>query len=342
MKQVVILKNGGPEVLEIRESHDPEPGAKEVKIRVNASGINFADLLARRGIYPSAPKKPCVVGFEVSGVIESIGADVDGSMLGKEVIAMTRFGGYSDVVVAPVTRTFEKPRSMSFEEAAAFPVVYLTAYQLLVIMGGLKKHETLLIHNAGGGVGLAALEIAKHIGAKTIGTASSHKHDFLRKKGLDFAIDYRHQDWLKEVKKLTGERGVELIIDPIGGKHLNKSYQALRRTGRLGSFGISLATRTRRSAKLNLIRAVIQTKKYSPIRLMNANKAIFGVNIGHLWQEEERVRGWLQDLLRGVEEGWVNPHVDRSFPFEKAGEAHAHIENRMNIGKVILISGTES
>jgi NADPH:quinone reductase-like Zn-dependent oxidoreductase len=337
MKQVVILKNGGPEVLQVQEKSDPEPGEQEVKIRVKASGINFADLLVRRGIYPSAPKKPCVVGFEVSGVIESLGQNVDSSWLGKEVIAMTRFGGYSDVVVAPVARTFEKPPSLSFEQAAAFPVTYLTAYQLLVVMGALKKHETILIHNAGGGVGLAALDFAKHIGAKTLGTASSHKHEFLQKKGLDFAIDYTNRDWLEEVKKITDGRGVELIIDSIGGKHLDKSYQALRRTGRLGSFGISLATRTKRSAKLNLIKAVLQTKKYSPVRLMNANKGVFGVNIGHLWNEEERVRGWLMDIIQGVEEGWLNPHVDKIFPFSQAGEAHMYIENRRNIGKVVLV-----
>jgi NADPH:quinone reductase-like Zn-dependent oxidoreductase len=204
-------------------------------------------------------------------------------------------------------------------------------------MGGLKRSETILIHNAGGGVGLAALEISRHIGAKTIGTASSHKHDFLREKGLDHAIDYRHTDWLAEVKKITEGRGVELIIDPIGGKHLSLSYQALRRTGRLGTFGISLATRTKRSAKLNLIRAVFQTKKISPVRLMNANKGLFGVNISHLWHEEDRVRGWLLEILKGVGEGWVTPWVDRSFPFVEAAEAHTYIEDRKNIGKVILV-----
>jgi NADPH:quinone reductase-like Zn-dependent oxidoreductase len=337
MKQVVTLKNGGAEVLQIQEKADPLPGTDEVKIRVKASGINFADILARRGIYPSAPKKPCVVGFEVSGIVESLGEHVDPSLLGREVFAMTRFGGYSDVVVVPVSRTFEKPLSLSFEQAAAFPVNYLTAYQLLVVMGALKKHETILIHNVGGGVGLAALDIAKHIGAKTLGTASSHKHEFLFKRGLDQVIDYTVQDWLPEVKKITEGRGVELIIDSMGGKHLHKCYQALRRTGRLGSFGISLASRTNRSAKLNLIKAVFQTKKYSPVRLMNANKGIFGVNISHLWNEEEKVHGWLMEILKGIEEGWVKPHVDKTFSFERAAEAHRYIEDRKNIGKVILV-----
>lgn len=337
MKQVVITKNGGPEVLQVQKKADPVPGPLQVKIRVRASGINFADLLARRGIYPSAPKKPCVVGFEVSGVIESAGDGVDAPWLGKEVIAITRFGGYSDAVIVPFSRVFEKPRSLSFEQAASFSIAYLTAYQLLVVMGGLKNYETLLIHNAGGGVGLAALNIAKHLGSKTIGTASSHKHEFLRKRGLDDVIDYTRQDWTSEVKKLTDGKGVELIIDSIGGRHLHKNYQALRRTGRLGTFGISLAASTNRSAKLNLIKAVLQTRRYSPIRLMNANKGIFGVNLGHLWAEEDRVHGWMEEIHKGIEEGWVNPHVDKSFPFERAAEAHAYIENRKNIGRVVLV-----
>jgi NADPH:quinone reductase-like Zn-dependent oxidoreductase len=337
MKQIVFTRAGGPEVLQVQERKDPEPGKGQVKIRVRASGINFADLLARRGIYPEAPKKPCVVGFEVAGVVESLGEGVDPSLLGKEVFAVPWFGGYADVVVVPVFQTFIKPEALGFEQAAAFPVAYLTAYALTVAMGALQKTESVLIHNAGGGVGLAALDIAKHIGAQTIGTASTHKHDFLKKKGLDYAIDYTRQDWLEEVKRITNGRGVELVIDPIGGKNLKKSYRALRRTGRLGTFGISLATRAQRSAKLNLIRAVLQTPKFSPIRLMNANKGIFGVHVGHLWDEADKVRAWAKRLLKGIEEGWVNPHVDRTFLFEEAAEAHRYIEERKNMGKVILV-----
>jgi NADPH:quinone reductase-like Zn-dependent oxidoreductase len=337
MQQVVITKSGGPEVLQVQGKKDPEPKNNQAKIRVKAVGINFADILARKGIYPDAPKKPCVVGFEVAGLVESVGENVNPSLSGKKVIALTRFGGYSDAVVIPASHLFIKPERLTFEQAAAIPVNYLTAYQLLVVMGALKKSETVLIHNVGGGVGLAALEIAKHIGAKTFGTASAHKHEFLLAKGLDFAIDYTSQDWLEEVRGKTQGRGVELVIDPIGGKHLKKSYLALRRTGRLGTFGISLATRTKRSAKLNLIKAVLQTPKYNPVRLMNANKGVFGVHVGHLWGEKDKVRSWMAAILKGVEEGWVNPHVDNTFPFEKAAEAHIYIENRKNIGKVILV-----
>ena len=196
MRQIVMTKTGDAGVLKIREVDEPRPGKGDVKINVKAAGVNFADIMARKGIYPDAPKKPCVVGYEVSGLIESVGEDVEASMVEDPVIAATRFGGYSEKVITPVSYVFKKPELLSFEEGAAVPVNYMTAYQLLVVMGGLKKEERLLIHNAGSGVGLAALDLAKHIGAIPFGTARGHKHDFLRQRGLKYAIDYRKKEWL--------------------------------------------------------------------------------------------------------------------------------------------------
>lgn len=338
IRQVEMTKSGGVEVLKIRETKDPPLHRGEVKIAVKAAGVNFADIMARKGIYPDAPKKPCVVGYEVSGVIDSVGDDIDSTLVGKHIIALIRFGGYSEMVVVPVSQVFEMPESLSFEEGAAIPVNYLTAYQLLIVMGALKQGETVLIHNVGGGVGLAALDIAKHIGSITFGTASAGKHRFLEERGLDYAIDYRTQDWLNEIRRLSKDKGVDLIIDPIGGKNTRKSYRALSRTGRMGLFGLSAATQTRFSAKLSLIKTVLQMPRFHPVRLMNANKGIFGVNIGHMWGNEEKMRPWMSEILKGVDEGWIRPHVDRTFPLEKAAEAHLYIERRQNKGKVILIS----
>ena len=196
----------------------------EIRIRVKASGVNFADILARQGLYPDSPKIPCVVGYEVSGTVDDRGPGVDQSWLGKDVFALTRFGGYSDVVVVPEKQTFPKPASLSYDQAAAIPVNYLTAWQLLVVMGSLKPEETVLVHNAGGGVGLAAIDIARHIGATIYGTASSGKHAFLRRRGLHEAIDYRRKDWTVELDRLTKGKGVALITDPLGGNHWKKSY----------------------------------------------------------------------------------------------------------------------
>jgi NADPH:quinone reductase-like Zn-dependent oxidoreductase len=337
MRQIVTTRNGGFEVLKIQEKPDLRPGNGEVVIRVKAAGLNFADILARQGLYPDAPKKPCVMGYEVAGVVEALGDGVDRSLTGKAVVAMTRFNGQSEQVAVQSTQMFAKPEALSFEQAAAIPVNYLTAYALLAVMGSLQPGEAVLIHNAGGGVGLAALDIAKRLKATTYGTASSSKHEFLRARGLDHAIDYRNQDWLPALMKLTGGRGVELVIDPIGGGHWKKSYQALRSTGRLGMFGVSTASATGWKGKWGLAKVAWQTPWFHPFGIINKNKGVFGLNLGHMWHEREKVAEWMRALLEGVSEGWVRPHVDRAFPFDQAGEAHAYIEARKNIGKVVLV-----
>lgn len=337
MKQIFITAAGGPEKLQLREAPDPAPAAGELRVRVKASGINFADILARKGLYPDAPKLPCVVGYEVSGTVEAVGAGVDASWIGKDVFGMTRFGGYSDVVCVPQGHLFEKPASLSHEQAAAIPVNYLTAWQLLVVMGSLSSDETVLIHNAGGGVGLAAIDIARHLGATAYGTASPGKHAFLRERGLHEAIDYRGKDWSVEVARLTGGRGVELIIDPLGGAHWKKSWKALRSTGRLGMFGISTATESKLPGPLRLLSIGLNLPLFNPVSLMNDNKSAFGVNMGHLWHETAKIRSWMEVLLQGVAAGWVRPYVDKSFRFEQAAEAQAYIENRGNTGKVVLV-----
>jgi len=337
MRQIVTSKNGGIEALRVEEHSDPVPAKGEARIRVRAAGLNFADILARQGLYPDAPPKPCVMGYEVAGIVDQLGAEVNPELEGKSVVALTRFRGQSELVSVKASQMFEKPESLTFEQAAAIPVNYLTAYALIVVMGSLHEGESILIHNAGGGVGLAALDIAKQIGATTFGTASPSKHDFLRERGLDHPIDYRHQDWLPVLQSLTNGHGVELVLDPIGGANARKSYRALRSTGRLGMFGISTASANGLKGKLGLLRVVWQTPWFHPFGLMNKNRAVFGVNLGHMWHEPEMVAIWMRDILRGVAEGWIRPYVDRTFSFDEVGDAHAYIEARKNIGKVVLI-----
>jgi len=337
MRQVVTTTTGDVDVLKVQEKPDPRPGPGEVLIRVKAAGLNFADILSRQGLYPDSPPKPCVMGYEVSGVIEGAGDGVENEWIGKAVVAMTRFGGQSDLVVVNATQLFEKPQKLSFEEAAAIPVNYLTSYALIVVMGSLHEGESILIHNAGGGVGLAALEIAKKIGALTFGTASPSKHQFLTERGLDHAIDYRGQDWLPILKDLTQGRGVDLILDPIGGAHWKKSYAALRHTGRLGMFGVSTASANGLTGKLKLVKAALQMPLFHPLGMLNKNRGVFGLNLGHMWHEPDKVRVWMEEILKGVDEGWIKPHVDRSFTFDQAGEAHKYLEQRKNIGKVMLV-----
>ena len=337
MRAIVTTSNGNVPVMKVEERPDPRPETGQVLVRVKAAGLNFADILARQGLYPDGPPKPCVMGYEVSGIVEAVGDNVEQNLIGKAVIAMTRFGGQAELVAVPATQVFAKPDELTFEQAAAIPVNYLTAWALLVAMGGLKKDEAVLIHNAGGGVGLAALDIAKQIGAKTFGTASTGKHEFLRARGLDHAIDYRTQDWLPVLKDLTNGRGVELVIDPLGGPSWKKSYQALRTTGRMGVFGMSVASASGIKGKIRALKAILSMPRFNPIGLMNRNKGVFGLNLGHMWGEGEKVAAWTSEIMRGVAEGWIRPHVDSAFRFDQIADAHTYIESRKNIGKVVLV-----
>lgn len=337
MRQIVNTASGGVEVLQVQEAPEPKPGKGEVVVKVKAAGLNFADILARQGLYPDGPKKPCVMGYEVAGLIAAVGADVDQQLLGRPVVAMTHFRGQAESVAVAASQLFDKPEALSFEGAAAIPVNYLTAYALLEVMGSLHAGESVLIHNAGGGVGLAAIDVAKKIGATTYGTASPGKHEFLRARGLDHPIDYRNQDWLPVLMQLTSNRGVDLVIDPIGGSNWKKSYAALRHTGRLGMFGVSTASANGLKGKLKMIKAAAQMPRFHPIGLLNKNRGVFGLNLGHMWHEPEKVANWMTAILDGVDEGWVRPHVDKVFSFAQAGDAHSYLESRKNIGKVILV-----
>jgi synaptic vesicle membrane protein VAT-1 len=338
MREVWITKTGGPEVLQVKEAPDPNPQAGEIRIRVERTGINFADIMARLGLYPDAPKLPAVVGYEVSGYVDAAGADVSEFKEGDAVVAFTRFGGYSDTVVVPEVQALFKPPGLSFDQAAAIPVNYITAYQMLVASGQVRAGEKVLIHQAAGGVGLAALDLCQIFGAETYGTASAGKHEFLKERGLHHAIDYRNEDFEEAIRRLTNGRGVNLALDPIGGDSWRKSWNSLGPTGRLIMFGFSsMASGEERSLRA-VIQGLLQTPwfKFNPMNLMNVNKGVVGVNVGHLWHEVEMLKGWMKEILSWAIEGKLRPHVDRVFSFEEAGAAHQYIQDRKNIGKVLL------
>ncbi len=338
MQQIWIPRAGEPEVLELREAPDPEPACGEIRVRVAAAGINFADIMGRLGIYPDLPPLPVVVGYEVSGIVDAVGDGVDEHWIGRQVLGLCRFGGYSDVICLPQIQVHPLPEGMSLEQAAALPVNYLTAYQLIEVMGALKGHETVLIHSVGGGVGIAATQLAKRIGARVIGTASAGKHAQLKALGVDECIDYRTEDFAQRVSALTDGRGVELILDAVGGDSFNKGFQSLAPTGRLGMFGMSSAATGKSRSMLSVLKAVTAMPffAFNPIRLMDQNKAVFGVNMGHLWGEAEMVNRWMSQLLDYYRAGEIDPHVHRSFAFTEAAAAHRFIQDRKNFGKVLL------
>jgi NADPH:quinone reductase-like Zn-dependent oxidoreductase len=336
MRQIWITKAGPPEVLKVREAPDPEAGSGQVRIRVKAAGINFADLMARVGLYPDAPKLPCVVGYEVAGTVDQIGAGVSGLSEGDRVFAMPRFGGYTDTLVISAEQVFRMPEAMSFEEAAAFPVVYLTAYNMMLFTGNLRPGSSVLVHSAAGGVGLAAIELAKTRDCTILGTASPSKHAFLRERGCHHPID-SGGDVAAAARAVVGTAGVDLILDAVGGKSWTEGYDLLAPCGRLVAFGLSAASSGKKRNLLHAALSVLRVPRFNPMKMMDDNKTVGGTNMGHLFDRLDLLRPQFEALLELYAAGKLRPHVDRSFTFAEAAAAHHHIHDRKAIGKVVLV-----
>jgi NADPH:quinone reductase-like Zn-dependent oxidoreductase len=336
MRQVWITKAGAPKVLQVREAPDPTPKPGELRIRVRASGINFADLMARVGLYPDAPKLPCVVGYEVSGVVDALGEGTTGFALGERVLAMCYFGGYSDVVVVPSSQALRMPERMSFESGAAFPVVYITAYNTMLFTGNLRRKSSVLILSAAGGVGLAAIQIAKTRECTIFGSASVSKHAFLKEQGCQHVLD-SSRDFAEQARAIVGDRGVDLILDPVGGKSWTRAYELLAPCGRLVAFGLSAAAAGNTRSWLTAAASVLSVKSWSPMQLMSDNKTVSGTNMAHLFSHPDLVEPQLAELMRMYERGELEPHVDRTFSFAEAAAAHQYIHDRKARGKVLLV-----
>jgi synaptic vesicle membrane protein VAT-1 len=338
MRAIWITKAGGPEVLEVRETADPEPGPGQVRVRVRAAGLNFAEVMARMGLYPDAPRPPSVVGYEASGVVDALGAGVTGPAVGTRVVALIRFGAHADAICVPAAQALPIPEKMSFEEAAAIPVNYITAYHMLFRVGALRPRDRVLIHMAAGGVGLAALQLCRTVeGVVTFGTASASKHDVLRAEGCTHPIDYRSVDYVAEVRRLTDGKGVDMVLDALGGRDWKKGVDLLRPAGRLIAFGFANMASGERRDLLNMAKQAIGIPVFTPLGLMDKNRAIAGVNIGHLWDEMEMLNEEMTAILSLYEQGRIKPHIDRVYPFAEAAEAHRRIQSRQNVGKVVLV-----
>lgn len=338
----MLTGHGGPEVLEVQERPDPPVGPGEVRIAVRAAGINFADTMARVGLYPDAPKPPCVLGYEVAGEIESVGKGVDSHKSGDRVMAGTRFGGQAELVAVPADQVLSFPAEWSFQQAAAFPVNYGTAYAALVTMAGLKAGERVLIHAAAGGVGISAVQIARARGAEIFGTASASKHEAICAQGVAHAIDYRTQDFQAEVERITAGEGVDVIIDATGPTNFRKDYRLLRQGGRMVMYGLSEANRGTGRSIPRLVRSLVRMPTatmpwWKSLSIMNENKGVLGLNMLSWWDREGNLDRIVEPLTEGLEGGHYDPVVAKAFPFDRAGDAHAYIGDRRNIGKVVLI-----
>jgi synaptic vesicle membrane protein VAT-1 len=337
MKAVWITKHGGRNVLEVRETPDPEPGRGQVRVRVRAAGLNFAEVSARQGLYPDAPKPPCIVGYEGAGIVDAVGAGVTDLEKGARVIYLTRFGGHADTVVVPAEQAIPMPKEMSFEHGAALPVNYITAYHMLFRIARIRGGEHVLVHMAAGGVGTAVLQLCRTVpSVVTYGTASSAKHPYVRDQGCMHAIDYHQDDYAEAIRALTADKGVDLVLDPVGGASWRIGYELLRPTGMLIGFGMSSAQKGSRRSLIRALGALLRSPRFGPFKLMSDNKAVAGVNIGHLWEEQSLLREELEALLALYADEKIRPHVHAVHKFSRAADAHAEIEDGKNFGKVLL------
>lgn len=336
MKQVVIPRRGPPEVLEVRNAPDPPVLPNTVRVRVHAAGINFSDLLARQGLYPDAPTLPCTVGYEVAGVVEAVGAGTAApARIGDRVIATTRFGGQSELVVVPASSVFPLPDRWTVEQGAAFPVVYLTAHHMLVRVAAVRPGESVLVHAAAGGVGLAVAELSRILGFRVIGLASPAKHAILREYGVE-PLDSRDPRWFEAARKLA-PHGVDVVLDAVGADSWRHGYRLLAPAGRLICYGASGLSEGPDRNLLKILWQVLRFPRFAPLALMNDNRSVGGVNLGHLWSEQALLAPQVEALLRYARDGKISPRVDRTFPFARAAEAHRYIHERRNIGKVLLV-----
>jgi synaptic vesicle membrane protein VAT-1 len=337
MRAVWITSTAGPDGLQVRESADPEPAPGQVRIRVQAAGLGFAEVMAAQGLYPDAPKRPCVVGYEVAGVVDAVGDGAGEIAAGSRVVALTRFGGHSDVVCVPREQVFAIPDGKDFTEAAALPVTYLTAYHMLFRVACVRPGERVLVHMAAGGVGTAVLQLCRTVpGLEVFGTASAAKHELLRAQGCTHPIDYRTADYAAEVRRLTGGEGVDVVLDPLGGADWRKGLRLLRPCGRLVAYGFANLTSGQRRRPLHVLSRAAGTPLLTPLQLMNANRTVSGVNIGHLWDRIDMLREEFAEVLTLWAAGTVTPLVDTTFPFARAGDAHRRMLARQNAGKIVL------
>ena len=333
MRAVVITKAGDPSVLKVQERPDPAPpGPGQVTIAVRAAGVNFADTMARVGLYEDAPPLPAVVGYEVAGEITALGEGVDPARAGQRVMAATRFGGYAEQVVVGEADAIPLPEGLSFEQGAAIPVNYSTAWAGLLGYGSLREGERVLVHAAAGGVGIAATQLAKAAGAEVHGTASPSKHDRIRAIGVDRAIDYRADGWWK------GLPSYDVIMDAIGGASFRRSYDLLRAGGRLVAYGASSVHQDEtRNLRKALPQALRMMRGFDLIKQMQASKAVIGLNMLSLWDDRGSLEPWITPLRSALEDGTIAPVVHAAVPFADAPEAHRIIGARQNVGKVVLV-----
>lgn len=343
LRCLVLTGFGGYDKLKLQSkpAAPPAPGPGQVTVRVRACGLNFAEIMARQGLYDRSPPLPFTPGMEGAGVVVAVGEGVNDRKVGDRVMVLVRSGMWQEEVTVPSAQTFLMPESMTFEEAAALLVNYITAYMILFDFGNLRPGQSVLVHMAAGGVGIAALQLCRTVENVTVfGTASASKHEMLKENGITYPIDYHTTDYVEEVKKIS-PKGVNIVMDPLGGPDTAKGYNLLKPMGKLITYGMANLVSGPKRNLMTIARVWWNQFSVTALQLLPANRAVCGYHLGYLDSEMELVSGVVTRLVALYNQGHIKPHIDSVWPFEKVADAMRQMQEKKNVGKVILVPGPE-
>ena len=337
MKAAYLIKYGSADTaFELREVLKPEPEPNQVQIKVEAFGLNFADVMARLGLYKGAPPLPALLGYDVVGHIEKCGTEVKNINVGDRVTALTRFGGYAEYALAEKGVTNKIPETTAAGEAVALMTQYSTAYFLAHEMIPLQENDKVLIHAAAGGVGTALTQMALHRKCIVFGTcSSSEKIAYLRKNGVQHPINYREKDFAETIRTITGGDGLDAVFNPVGGKAVKQGFRLLAAGGRLATYGVSSMNQTK--SIFGKLRVLAQFGIYHPLQFLSNSKGMIGVNMLKIAEQKpEKIARAMKAVIRLNEEGILRPHVGGEYSIDRLAEAHQFLESRKSMGKIVV------
>ncbi len=337
MKAAVVTRFGPPDVLQIQDWPRPVPGENDVLVRVKAIGLNFADVMARLGVYPAIPDPPFIPGIELAGTIEECGTGVQGVKKGERVWAFSKQGAYAEYVSVPAQSVIPIPKGVDSSHAVALGVTYLTAYHALVTLANVKKKEKVLVHAAAGGVGTAAIQIARHLKAEIFATVGSpEKMEVARAQGADVVINYSTQNFADVVRMETDGTGVDVILDSVGGRVMKEGWKLLAPMGRYVLYGFASVTGTKGLNRLKAAREGISVPLIYPPSIVSRNVGLFGFNLYFLAHKVEYLRSVWKTIADWNARGVIKPVIGMTFPFERIAEALAFLQSRKSVGKVVV------
>ncbi len=340
MKAAFLVKNGAAsKAFDYRETEVPKISDHEVLVKVEAFGLNFADVMCRLGLYPECPPLPTVIGYEVVGRVTAIGKDVDNLKVGDRTVGLTRFGGYAEYAKGDHRGFAAIPEEWDAATATCFATQYSTAWYSAKELINLRPEDVVLVHAAAGGVGSALVQIAKRTGCKVFGTAGSdEKLEFLKELGVDHPINYRKNDFAVEVKKIMKKERIDVIFDPIGGKSIKKGLNLLGPGGKIVCFGASALAG--KKGIIGKLRVYLQFGIYHPTYFMMRSKSILGVNILKLGDyRPNTISRTLNDVIKEASAGFLKPQKVTTYKFSELAEAHEALEKRKTSGKVAILMG---